>query len=89
VGATRRIGALIAFAKDDLPACQTILNGIGNLLADYLMSALNPWPHPRLANNLFASSCDNLRPIIAFGTRHLRSSSWPSVNSPSSNPSEI
>jgi len=28
VGATRRIGALIAFAKDDLPACQTILNGI-------------------------------------------------------------
>jgi hypothetical protein len=34
VGATRRIGALIAFAKDDLPACQTILNGIGNLLAD-------------------------------------------------------
>jgi len=35
VGATRRIGALIAFAKDDLPACQTILNGIGNLLADH------------------------------------------------------
>jgi hypothetical protein len=33
-GETRRIGALIAFAKDDLPACQTILNGIGNLLAD-------------------------------------------------------
>jgi hypothetical protein len=32
---TRRIGALIAFAKDDLPACQTILNGIGNLLADH------------------------------------------------------
>jgi hypothetical protein len=34
VGATRRIGALIALAKGDLPACQTILNGIGNLLAD-------------------------------------------------------
>ena len=33
-GATRRIGALIALAKGDLPACQTILNGIGNLLAD-------------------------------------------------------
>jgi hypothetical protein len=39
-----------------------------------------------LANNLFASSCDNLRPIISFGTCHLRSSSWPSVNVPSSNP---
>src|SRR5262249_27459405 len=30
---------------------------------------------------LVASACDNLRPIIAFGTRQLRSSSWPSVNS--------
>jgi hypothetical protein len=39
-----------------------------------------------LANNLFASSCDNRRPIIAFGTCHLRSSSWPSVNVPSSDP---
>ena len=27
---------------------------------------------PNLANNLFASSCDNQRPIIAFGTCHLR-----------------
>src|SRR5262249_16484822 len=36
---------------------------------------------------LFASSCDSRRPTISFGTRHLRSSSWPSVNSPSSNPS--
>src|SRR5215471_3928790 len=33
--------------------------------------------YSNLANNLFASPCDNLRPIIAFGTRHLRSSSWP------------
>jgi hypothetical protein len=24
--------------------------------------------HPNSANNLFASSCDNLRPIIAFDT---------------------
>jgi hypothetical protein len=24
--------------------------------------------HPNFANNLFASSCDNLHPIIAFGT---------------------
>ena len=29
---------------------------------------------------------DSRRPTIPFGTRHLRSSSWPSVNSPSSNP---
>jgi hypothetical protein len=29
--------------------------------------------YSNFANNLFASSCDNLRPIIAFGTRHLRS----------------
>jgi hypothetical protein len=36
-------------------------------------------PYSNLANNLFASACDNLRPIIAFGTRILRSSSWPSV----------
>ena len=33
-------------------------------------------------NNLFASSCDNRRPIISCGTGHLRSSLWPSVNSP-------
>src|SRR5215467_14304863 len=39
-----------------------------------------------LANNLFASSCDSRRPIISFATFHLRSSSWPSVKSPSSNP---
>jgi hypothetical protein len=25
-------------------------------------------PYPNFANNLFASSCDSLRPIIAFGT---------------------
>jgi len=37
------------------------------------------------ANNLFACSCDSCRPIISFGTFHLPSSSWPSVNSPSSN----
>jgi hypothetical protein len=43
-------------------------------------------PRSNLANNLFASSCDSLRLIIVFGTYHLRSSSWPSVNSPSSNP---
>src|SRR5262249_37872595 len=28
----------------------------------------NVRPHPNLANNLFASSCDNLRPTISFGT---------------------
>ena len=39
-------------------------------------------PHSNLANNLFASSCDSRRPIIAFATFHLRSSSWPSVKSP-------
>jgi hypothetical protein len=38
--------------------------------------------YSNFANNLFASSCDNLRPIIAFGICHMRSSSWPSVNSP-------
>src|SRR5215510_6957021 len=27
-------------------------------------------PHPNLANNLFASACDNRRPIISFGTCH-------------------
>src|SRR5262249_1980247 len=32
------------------------------------------------------SRSDNRRPIISFSTFHLRSSSWPSVNSPSSNP---
>src|SRR5262249_5131928 len=31
-------------------------------------------------------SCDNRRLIIACGTRHLRSSSWASVNSPWTNP---
>ena len=36
----------------------------------------------RLTNNIFASSCDNRRPIIACGTCHLRSSSWASVKSP-------
>ena len=35
-----------------------------------------------LTNNFFASSCDSRRPIISFGTRHLRSSSWQSVNVP-------
>src|SRR5262245_34039006 len=39
--------------------------------------------HSNLANNLLASSCDSRRPIICFATFHLRSSSWPSVNSPS------
>jgi hypothetical protein len=31
----------------------------------------NNWhcPHTNLANNLFASSCDNRRPTISFGTR--------------------
>ena len=51
-----------------------IFGGFGSVLAK---------PYSSLANNLFASSCDNRRPIISFGTRHLRSSSWPSVNSPS------
>jgi hypothetical protein len=37
---------------------------------------------PTYPTTLFASSCDNLRPIIAFGTRHLRSSSWPSASWP-------
>src|SRR5262249_16976961 len=35
-------------------------------------------PHSNLANNLFASGCDSLRPTISCGTRHLPSSSWPS-----------
>jgi hypothetical protein len=37
--------------------------------------------YSNFANNLLASSCDSLRPIIAFGTCFsvLRSSSWPSV----------
>jgi endonuclease YncB( thermonuclease family) len=39
-------------------------------------------PHSSFANNLFASSCDNRRPTISFGTRHLRSSSWPSPLDP-------
>jgi hypothetical protein len=30
-----------------------------------------------LPNNLFASACVSLLPIIAFGTCHLPSSSWP------------
>ena len=41
-------------------------------------------PNSNLAN-FFASACDKRRPVIAFGTRHLRSSSWPSVKSSSSN----
>src|SRR5262245_40341446 len=44
-------------------------------------------PYSNFANNLFASACDSVAPPSPSGTRHLRSSSWPSVNSPSSNPS--
>src|SRR5262249_61506586 len=36
-------------------------------------------PYSNLAHNLFASACDRRRPTTPFATRHLRSSSWPSV----------
>jgi len=38
--------------------------------------------YPNLVNSFFASPCVSRRPIIAFTIFHLRSSSWPSVNSP-------
>src|SRR5262249_52567704 len=49
-----------------------------------MMALLPRSSYSNLANNLFASSCDSRRPIISFATFHLRSSSWPSVNVPSS-----
>src|SRR6516162_9533965 len=43
---------------------------------------VQPDPGISFSGQPTTSSCDNRRPIISFGTRHLRSSSWPSVKSP-------
>jgi hypothetical protein len=40
-------------------------------------------PHSNLANNFFASVCDNFRPIISFATLPLAQKFVASVKSPS------